>query len=274
MVKDGFEITFVEKRSDSFKKGIRPGYVITSINAKPVSGLAEKEIVDFLTPEINAKIILIVLVPLENIERTFEVVSEEYFKETVRETPTGVANIKCLKIEKFNKDTNTDLADYLKQYAGTNIPKMLIIDIRDNPGGPPLAVREIMGYFIGPDRNLCYYKKKNAPVFGLTSPKQNVYYGGPLALLINKKSGSASELMAGVLKEYKRAIVVGREDTAGMSFLKGTNKFDDDSMLVMITAMSYLFNGKEMGFKTVEPNFRIPADAKDELEFLVHEINK
>jgi len=93
-------------------------------------------------------------------------------------------------------------------------------------------------------------------------------------VIVDKKSGSSSELMAGILKEYKRAIIVGKEPTAGMSFLKGTKKFDDGSMLAMVTAVSYLYNGKPLGLNSITPNLLIPPKVDDQMEFILNELKK
>ncbi|MBF0493832.1 MAG: hypothetical protein HQL28_01720 [Candidatus Omnitrophica bacterium] len=270
-IEQGFLVLRVEKRSDSFAKGLRTNYIITEINAQSVLPMTEDQINVLLTPDIDSVVKIRALNTETKELLYFEIVSKTYFKETLVDVPTGMPGIFCLQMPKFNQETANDMADFLRDYNKKGM-KFLIIDIRDNPGGPPLAVREICGYFLKPHLKLCYYKKKNAPVFGMIAPDVSVHYGGPMAIIIDKKSGSASELFVGTLKAYKRAIIVGKEPTAGMAFLKGMHKFDDGSMLAMITGLSYVFNGQELDLNGVTPNVVVPGGVGDEVQFLVRKI--
>ncbi|MBF0253362.1 MAG: hypothetical protein HQL29_06045 [Candidatus Omnitrophica bacterium] len=267
LTEEGYLLDMVEKRSDSFIQGLRPGDILLSINGTLTTSLTIDQIKDLLNPEIDTTILLNVKT-LDGTVKDLTIKSIQYFKETVMNIPTGEEGVFCLQIPKFNRETSNDLDDQLKRILSQKI-KLLILDIRGNPGGPPLAVREMASRFLPPNSKLVYYKKRENPVFGLTSPTSPLYYPGPLMVMIDKKSGSSSELFSGILKEYKRALIVGKEPTAGMAFLKGTEKFDDGSMLIMITGQCFLFNGKELDTAGVTPNLVIPAQVDDQVNFVV-----
>ena len=269
----GYSVDAVEKRSDAFAEGIRPGFIIVEIDGEDVTKYTAEEVTRLLTPEIGTILKLKVFIPEENKYIELEVESHEYFKETVTEIPTGAAGIFCLKIHKFNRETHNDLGEYVDRFVMQGM-KYLILDVRDNPGGPPLSVREISGFFMPGGMRLCYYKKKGKPAFSLFSPESDINYGGTIIVLVNKGSGSASELLAGTLKEYNRAYVAGRERTAGSAFLKGVHNFDDGSMLAMVTGLSYLHDGKELGLKGVTPNLVIPLETEDPVKFIVKQLQR
>jgi C-terminal peptidase prc len=270
---EGYLIDRVEKRSDAFTKEITPGMVILEINGTSILNSTNEDIKALLTPELDSTVSLKILSPSDQKTEIFEILSLEYFKETIFDIYTKVPGVYCLQIPKFNRETANDLKEHI-QRLNENGMKYLIIDIRDNPGGPPLAVRELAGIFLPTASRLVYYKNKDQSMFALQAPESDIHYGGPMMILVNEKSGSASELMAGIFKEHKRAVIVGKSPTAGMAYLKGTHKFDDGSMIALITAQSFFFNGKVLGMKGVVPNFIIPAEVKDQLHFIIYNIAK
>lgn len=271
MTGEVFLIDAVEARSDAFKQGIRAGNVILALNETGVNTLTPEQINYLLYPPIGTEVRLTVAIVEKKEVKTYDLVCEEYFKETVTDVPTGIDGVYYFKINRFNKETASDLKGYIKKYGPKNI-SYIILDVMDNPGGPPLAVREIAGIFLPPGEKLFYYKKKNEPEFGLVAPPSDVNYGGRLVVLVDKKSGSASELLAGTLKAHKRAMVMGQEPTAGYAFLKGAKRFDDGSMLAMVTGEAFLFDGTLLGTDGVEPNYTIPAAASDVPQFVLTQI--
>ncbi len=273
LTKDGYLISKVEIRSDAYAKDIRPEDLIIKINSIDVKTLDEKKIKDLLYPPLKTVVKLDIIKHGEKKSKLVEVVCAEYFNETVSNIPTNTKDIYCLKISSFNKKTSDDLKEYIAKFEKNGI-KLLILDVRDNPGGPPLAVHELSGIFLPPNTRLFYYKKKDAPEAGLVAPKSDVHYGGPIVILVDKKSGSASEILAGTFKAYKRAIIIGKEPTAGMAFLKSTFKFDDGSMIAMITGNSYLFNGTELDLNGIQPNSIPPKEVEDLVSYVVDNFEK
>jgi carboxyl-terminal processing protease len=272
LIKEGYLIEKVEKRSDSYKKGIRPQQLIIKIDGKDVLKINKDEIDKKLSPELGEKVKLAVKDKNKNKIVEYTIISKKYFKETIEIIPTKTPKVYCLKIESFNKKTAEDLKSYVQDFKQQGM-ELLILDIRENPGGPPLAIHRISGIFLPPEKKLVYYKKRNKPLFGLTSPTSKIKYDGPLVILINQKSGSSSELLAGILKEYKRAQIIGKNPTAGFSFLKGTSKFKDDSMLIMVTGFAYLFNGKKLGMEGIKPTYTAPEEIDNLLAFTIQEYN-
>ncbi|MFH1790689.1 MAG: S41 family peptidase [Candidatus Omnitrophota bacterium] len=264
----GYLIDHVQIRSDSYAKGIRASDIIKEINGDSVTALDNEAIELLLTPELETVTRLLVFSPDDNTTKTYEILCEEYFRETVKSVPTGIPGAYIYKIESFNRKTSDDLKNYIAQ-ANPDKTGFIILDVRDNPGGPPLAVYELSGIFMPPKQKLFYYKKKNQPEFGLISPDSDVHYGGPLVILIDRMSGSASEIMAVTFKAYGRAVIAGKEPSAGMAFLKGTFKLEDGSMLALITGNAFLFDGTEIDIKGVEPDLSVPADIQDAYEFLL-----
>ncbi len=263
---DGYLVSKVEIRSDAYEKGLREKDLIIKIDDSLVGALTDQKIADLLTPLENAKVVLKYLDSVKKETHSIEVVSKEYFKQLVFMVPVDVPNVYCLKIEHFNRMTGEDmtrLMDEILSHKDTS----LIIDLRGNPGGPPLAAQEISAFFLTPKEEFTYFKWKNRRPAKLDVPEipEKYRYHGDIAILVNEKSGSASELFTGIMQWRKRATVMGK-NTAGQVFLKSMFNFDDKSMLLLVTARGHRPDGEVFSFGGVVPNVAQPADDID----LVH----
>ncbi len=263
---DGYLLSKVEIRSDAYEKGLREKDLILKIDGVLVGTLTDPKIADLLTPLENAKVVLEYRDSVKKEIHTIEAISKEYFKQLVFMVPVDVPGVYCLKIEHFNRMTGEDmtrLMDEILAYGDTS----LIIDLRGNPGGPPLAAQEISGFFLTPKEQLTYFKWKNRPPAKLYVPEfpAKYQYRGDIAILVNEKSGSASELFSGIMQWRNRAVIMGK-NTAGQVFLKSMFDFDDKSMLLLVTARGHRPDGEVFSFGGVVPNVPQPADSSD----LVH----
>lgn len=266
-VKKGFEVTHIEPRSDAYAKGLRVGDVIIRIGKKKIRKLDKATIVDFLNPLIDTKVLLTYL-DRGNIKKRIEAFSKEYFKQTVFLIPVEVPGVFCLRIERFNKKSSEDLFRYLGLVRQAQPLYGLIIDLRGNPGGPPLAAREISSFFLPPGDDFAYFQKKGRPKALLDVPRipDKFHYHGPLVILIDKKSGSASELFSGILQRKGRAVLMGT-NSAGQVMLKSMFHFDDESMLLLITSRGYHSDGRPFSFDGLSPDRRIEDAEVDVLEY-------
>ncbi|MDD4294511.1 MAG: S41 family peptidase [Candidatus Omnitrophica bacterium] len=263
----GFLVNHVQKHCNAYKKGLRKNDIILAINNIELAPLSISEIENLLNVQLETTLDIKYSEHLTREIRNINVLCEKYFKETLINLPVKIPNAICLKLASFNQETHNDLKEYIKNINQKEI-KLLILDLTDNPGGPPLSVREMSGFFLPEGSHLFYYKKKNVPEFGLIVPASKIKYTGNIIVVINKKSGSAAELLAGTLQAYKRAIIIGASESAGFAFLKGTFNFDDGSMLAIITGDSYLFNGKKISTEGITPDIIIPENVKNSLEYI------
>lgn len=271
LIENAFLITEVEIRSDAYEKGIRPGNVIMAINGIGVENMTQEEINSFLYPPLDTEVNLIVAIIDERRLENYVLVCREFFTETVEDIPTGIPGVYYFRINRFNRETADDLKNMISGHGPANI-RYMILDVTDNPGGPPLAVREMASIFLNPGDQLFYYMKRNEPQFGLVTPPSDVRYTGRLMILVDGNSGSSSELLAGTLKAHRRAIVMGPGNTAGSASLKGAVRFEDGSMLALITGQSYLFDGTLVGHQGVEPDYIIPPTVTDIRAFALEQI--
>ncbi len=146
----------------------------------------------------------------------------------------------------------------------------LILDVRDNGGGSMWEAMQLAGIFIdiGPVASV---KEKDGKVSFLKDPNRGTIYDGPLIVLINGQSASASEFLSATLQDYNRAIIVGGttygKGTAQTVLPLDTNKIDANKKyedFVKVTGSKfYRVNGSTVQWKGVEPDIVLPDFFED-----------
>ncbi|HPB67653.1 MAG TPA: S41 family peptidase [Candidatus Omnitrophota bacterium] len=260
MTPDGFRLYQVEPRSDAYEKGIRPKDYILQIDGKPLQGMSEEEIRGLLTPLEGTWVEIQFREDVSQTEKMVSLECREYFKQTVFLVPVNVPGVYCLQIKRFNRKTSEDLTlfmSYILQQGGQD----LILDLRGNPGGPPLAAREISAFFLPPHEEFAYFQRKDKPRAVLDVPQipEHFRYHGNIVILVNKESGSASELFSGILQSKGRAEIMGT-NTAGQVFLKSMFNFEDESMVLLVTARGFHPDGTVFSFQGIDPDQRFSDD--------------
>ena len=143
----------------------------------------------------------------------------------------------------------------------------IIFDLRDNGGGALEDARKMSGLFIknGP---IVQIKGHTSQVHVMTDDDKRIFYDGPLLVMINRFSASASEIFAGAMQDYKRGVIVGGEYTHGKGTVqtiieldRGPLKklFDEDLGFVKITIQKfYRITGGSTQYKGIKPDIILP----------------
>ncbi len=142
--------------------------------------------------------------------------------------------------------------------------KGLIIDLRGNPGGALDEARDIAGLFIdqGPILQIKGRSRfgRGYAVFDMQDNDPGEYYSGPLVVLVDKFSASASEIFAGAIKDYKRGLILGPTSTFGKGTVQNYMKLDDGKKGAMkvTTAIFYQPGGTSNHLDGIKPDIYIP----------------
>jgi len=266
----GYLVSRVEPHSDAYLKGLRGGDLILKVDDVSVKTLKDKDIEALLTPLVDTTVNIYYFSKIENKEMTIAVVSKEYFKQSVFLVPVHVPGVYCLQIQTFNRKTSDELFSYLSFFRKQGDESSLVLDLRGNPGGPPLAAREISAFFLPPGEEFAYFQKRGEPKSSLDIPRlpADYHYSGQIAILVDKESGSASELFSGVMQKRGRAILIGKP-TAGQVFLKSMFNFADESMLLLVTARGHFPDGGMFPYSGLIPDLPIREQTVDLVNFAV-----
>jgi carboxyl-terminal processing protease len=167
------------------------------------------------------------------------------------------------------KSTTRDVRSLLSELEGENIDG-IIVDLRDNGGGSLSEALEFTGLFIesGP---IVQTKDSSGNIDINRDRDPAVVYGGPLAVLVNRNSASASEIFAGAIQDYRRGVIVG-EPTFGKGTVQNIvdlNRFSrsnaDYGRLKTTIAQFFRINGGSNQHKGVIPDITFPtAELSDE----------
>jgi carboxyl-terminal processing protease len=153
------------------------------------------------------------------------------------------------------KSTTRDVKRLLSELMAEDV-QGIIIDLRDNGGGSLQEVNELIGLFIdsGPTVQI---RHSSARVYREGKPRSGPYYDGPLVVMINRLSASASEIFAGAIQDYQRGLIVGDQ-----SFGKGTVQSLvplDYGELKLTESKFYRISGDSTQNRGVVPDVLFPA---------------
>jgi len=154
------------------------------------------------------------------------------------------AGIGYFRITSFGRQTTADVQKALKQLVDLKL-RGLVIDLRFNPGGLLSSAIEISDLFVS-EGKIVSTAGRNTPERVVRAVKEGTYEDFPVAVLVNRYSASASEIVSACLQDHQRAIVVG-ERTWGKGSVQNIVELEDGRSAIKITTAGYLRpNGKNI----------------------------
>ena len=273
-IDDTGEITIVApiKDSPAYNAGVKSGDIIRKVDDFDTEGATLYEVVDRIKGPKGTKVTLTVerdgqLVVIEVIRDVVIIAALEY-------EVTGQGKIMHIKLLNFNYNATDEFREVVEVI--TQNPKIegVILDMRDNPGGLLEVAIEILNFFLPSETvavNIKYNFFKYAQyTFGKAELKEY-----PIVVLVNNGSASASEIVAGALKEYDIAKVVG-ETTFGKGTVQEVNYFGDNSSLKLTVAEWLTPNLNDIEGEGITPDIIItpgPEGTDRQLDRAIQEIN-
>ena len=248
------------KGSPAEKAGLQPNDQIVSIDGENVEGLDLHETVLKIRGKKGTKVAIEVVRPNTREKLTFDVVRDEIPLETVFGSTKDYQGKKVgyIQITSFSENTAQDFKETLTKLEKDNI-EGLVLDVRGNPGGYLQSVEEILKEFVTKDHPYIQIQERNGDkkrYFSKLSEKK----GYPVSVLIDKGSASASEILAGALKEASGYDIVGVT-----SFGKGTVQQAvpmGDGSNIKLTLYKWLTpEGNWIHKKGVEPTIKVEQPA-------------
>lgn len=258
------------------KAGIKPGDYILKINNKLVQNMSLREAINHIKGKVGTKVTLTILRKGETKPLTL-VIAREMVKinaVTSKILETGYGYIRLAFFQgPVASQVKTEI-EKLKNESRGHL-KGLILDLRGNPGGLLDSSAEVVDLFLDDTsryRNLIVYTKGRIPSADVSfyAHAKDMIKQVPMVVLINGGSASASEIVAGALQDYRRAIVMGTR-----SFGKGSVQtlipIGKNSAIKLTTALYYTPAGREIQARGIEPNIIVPelsVNEKKETDFL------
>ncbi len=244
------------KGSPSDGSGLKKGDVLTKIDSYNVKTDDElSEIVDRIKGKEGTKVTLYFLRGTKMMKYTF---TRKSIETPTVETKMLDNTIGYLSILEFDEVTVKQFEAGLKKLKNQGM-KSLVIDLRDNPGGLLSAVVDIADDIL-PKGKIVYTEDKNGKRKYYNAEDDN-QLNLPLCVLVNENSASASEILAGAVKDRKAGTLVG-EKTFGKGIVQGFFDLGDDSYVKLTHSSYYTPAGHNIHKKGIEPNITIKDNEK------------
>ncbi|MDC0235285.1 S41 family peptidase [Candidatus Pelagibacter sp.] len=262
------------------KAGIKAGDYIVKINDIQVQGKSLSEAVDLMRGPVGSGIELTVRRRGAKKALTFNVVREVIEVQSVK-SELLENNIGYLRLTSFNDNSSQQIKKQIKKLKKNKNLNSYILDLRNNPGGLLSQAIKISDFFLENGEIVSTKSRKKSENRKWFAKKGDILDGKTLLVLINYGSASASEIVAGALKDHKRAILVG-ENSYGKGSVQSIIPLKNKGAIRLTVAKYYLPSGKSISEVGVRPdievneegdNFRIKTDTDNQLNYAIKLLN-
>tara|TARA_A100001011_G_scaffold298594_1_gene311553 strand:+ start:596 stop:1732 length:1137 start_codon:yes stop_codon:yes gene_type:complete len=262
------------------KAGIKAGDYIVKINETQVQGKSLSEAVDLMRGPVGSAIELTVRRRGERKALTFKIVREIIQIQSVK-ADLLEKNIGYLRLTSFNENSDTQIKKQIKELEENKNVKAYILDLRNNPGGLLSQAIKIADFFLDNGEIVSTKSRKASENRKWFAKKGDLTDGKSLIVLINYGSASASEIVAGALKDHKRAILLG-ENSYGKGSVQSIIPLKNDGAIRLTIAKYYLPSGKSISEVGVSPDieieeeteeFRIKTETDNQLNYAIKLLN-
>ena len=269
--RDGM-LTIVTPMEDTpgFRAGLLPGDQILKINGEATEQMELSSAIDRLRGAVGQKVTLTILRPGTRqikdytIERAIIKVASVKDARLLDAKLTGEAKIGYVRITQFNEPTAEELSNKLDALEAQGM-QALVLDLRNNPGGILEGAVDVCGQFVGPNMMVVSTEGRVASARKIYKTSADVKRRPryPMAILINGGSASASEIVAGALRDLKRAILVG-ETSFGKGSVQSVIELQDGAGVRLTTARYYTPGKQVIHEKGIAPNIRATMTPEQE----------
>ena len=262
------------------KAGLKAGDYIVKINDEQVQGKSLSEAVDLMRGEVGSDIEITVRrkgvkkALIFNITR--EIIKIQSVKSEILEN-----NIGYLRLNAFNENSSDQIKNKLKEIKKNKNVKSYILDLRNNPGGLLSQAIKISDFFLNEGEIVSTKSRNKSENRKFFAKKGDIIDGKTLIVLINYGSASASEIVAGALKDHKRAIVLG-EQSYGKGSVQSIIPLKNKGAIRLTISKYYLPSGKSISEVGIVPDieiseenedFKINSESDNQLEFALKLLN-
>ena len=245
------------------KAGIKAGDYIVKIGKEQVQGKSLMEAVKLMRGPVGTSINL--TVRRKNVKKPLE------FKVTrkiieVRSVSSKIIskkkNIGYVRLKSFNENSDNQFLKSIKNFEKNSKIKGYVIDLRNNPGGLLTQAINITDFFLNDGEIVSTKGRKISETRKFFARRGDEINGKPLVVLINNGSASASEILAGALKDHKRAIILG-ENSYGKGSVQSIIPLRNGGGMRITISKYYLPSGKSISEVGVTPDILIKETGDD-----------
>lgn len=244
------------------KAGLLRGDQITAVDGESIDNKPMNESVEQLRGAPGSKVLLTVFRPRSKEEFETSIIRELIDVDNVRSAEMLEDGIGYLRILQFGGRTGDEMIEAIEELIDQGMSR-LIIDLRGNPGGLLDVAVEVASPFLKTGQLVVYTEGRRVRENDRWEVKPgSPRYDFPLVILVDGGSASASEIVAGAIKDLKRGTLVG-EKTFGKGSVQTIIKLGEDSGLRLTTAKYYTPGGYVIQGNGIEPDLLVELEAEE-----------
>ena len=262
------------------RAGIKAGDYIVKIDGVQVQGKTLSEAVDLMRGTVGSSIELTIRRRGEKKALTFNITREIIEIQSVK-ADLIENNIGYIRLTSFNENSSDQIKNKIKDLEKKQNVKSYILDLRNNPGGLLSQAIKIADFFLDNGEIVSTKSRKNSENRKWFANNGDITNGKTLLVMINYGSASASEIVAGALKDHKRAIILG-ENSFGKGSVQSIIPLKNKGAIRLTVAKYYLPSGKSISEVGVKPDieiseegdeFRIKTKTDNQLNYAIKLLN-
>ena len=243
------------------KAGIKAGDYIVKINDTQVQGKSLSESVELMRGPVGSAIELTIRRRGEKKALTFNVTREIIQIKSVK-AELLEKNIGYIRLTSFNENSARQIKKEINKFEKNKNLKSYILDLRNNPGGLLSQAIKISDFFLDNGEIVSTKSRQQSENRKWFAKKGDLTKGKTILVLINYGSASASEIVAGALKDHKRAILIG-ENSYGKGSVQSIIPLKNKGAIRLTVAKYYLPSGKSISEVGVSPDIEIDEESDD-----------
>ena len=241
--------------------GVKSGDYIVKIDGTQVQGKTLMEAVKLMRGPVGSEIELTIRRKGEK-KALKKIIKREIIEVKSVDAKIIEKNIGYLRLKSFNSNSSNQLMDKIKKFESEEKPIGYILDLRNNPGGLLTQAISVTDFFLDDGEIVSTKGRRLIENRRFFAKKGDKLKGKPLIVMINGGSASASEIVAGALKDHKRAIVLG-ENTYGKGSVQSIIPLSDGGGMRITVSKYYLPSGQSISEVGVSPDIFIEEEGED-----------
>jgi len=259
-IKDGL-VTIISPLEDTpaWRAGLKPGDRIVRIGKEITRDMSLNDVIKKMRGKPGTELNITILREKEEKLLEFKIIRDIIKIKDIKEAKILQDNIGYIRLVEFRENTNQELENALNNLKKQGMDS-LILDLRNNPGGLLDSAIKVTERFLEPgklilttrgrhDKQISSYTARN------TQPILNI----PLVVLVNEGSASGSEIVAGALQDYRRAIIVGQK-TFGKGSVQSVIPLSDGSALRLTTSKYFTPRGRSIHGEGITPDIIVEEE--------------
>lgn len=228
----------------SNKAGIQAGDELLAVNNIAIRSLEAEQIIELLTEARRQKVSIYIRRQGSPHLLQFNLTPELVDQPSVDRAYMLKPGVGYVRVSSWDLQTAKQLHDAVEKLGGDSLSG-LVLDLRNNPGGLVKAALDAASMFLRPGQRILTARGRTSEVEAVDVPQKATPYHFSMAVLVNEKTASASEILAGALQDHDRAVIVG-DPTYGKGLVQSVMPLSGGTGLAITTAFYYTPSGRSI----------------------------